>query len=314
MTGRGGDPFKPPGEGDEHAPLELDVSRAVRPVRPAAQLPPPDDAAAPVVDRIPQAPITIVNFLIALPVTFLPERWRKALRAESLPLPPATIVSGLAQAFVCAILFGLGIARQHELLGQEVGEAMWNVLKNTETQEETHGVPASGLVIFLSFVFTWKGVALIWLFFEGMIRAASAAIAGEVVGSAPFVLCDLLWRGAAAGVRRIRLGPLVPDRVTLAADKKTVRSIESCRPRDFGAATLDIDGAHYRVAAAEERPAGRFRWLYRLEPLPPNWPIRRMIRYRPDELLADSQHGWREFRTQWWSELKKLFSRRRQRS
>lgn len=201
--------------------------------------------------------------LVALPASLLPSQWRA--RYRHLPLVAGTALSGVAEFLAGMLLFELGAF--HSVAGS------WPLLERF-TFGPSRNVAASGVLGYLSFLFTVPGMLAISLVLEGALRAVSAVGAGEPVGGAAPWLCfqsRQAWRRW-----RDRSAPSRPaDRIT--ATEQGFR-VESASPKAWDElTTVEVEGKLYRVELTEE-VAGPWPSVTILTPIAASWIIRRLVK------------------------------------
>ncbi|MSP59266.1 MAG: hypothetical protein EXR72_02810 [Myxococcales bacterium] len=210
------------------------------------------------------------SLLLACLASLLPERLRRHISPgdDSLVLP--TAISAYLQAAGGVVLGFLMFARYHR------------AITSGDFTLPTDGSYAPtfvfGMTLYVGFAFSGWGVVSLWLFTEGLVRAAAAMIGSEL-GSAPVVIAD----AAVAALRRRwathQRGPLLHDVVTFAGADFDL-CIVSQISRDWDPlATIRLEGKLYRLTNREELAAATRPHVYKLHLIPPEHIVRRIEDY-----------------------------------
>jgi hypothetical protein len=232
----------------------------------------------------------MVNLIAGILVSLLPKQYRGWWAwASSADFTRATMLSGLAEVFVC---LGLYIGRYLYFIQYRVGILGEAAIKRGA--EEALGAPAvqfgMGYVSLLEYVFSPLSVLLAYFAFEGTVRALAAAVTEETPGTLPLYL--VAW--AFGGIRRWRveraLGPRVVDEVYRFRGISYDLGIASCRPK-LGwdrLITIEFEEKFYEVF--EEKSGYPPRpYIYRLRQIPKGKVIRAIHHYHPDEVLSEKK-------------------------
>ena len=135
---------------------------------------------------------------------------------------------------------------------------------------------ASGVLVWISFLFSPAGIASACLALEGITRILSGAVLQEPLASGPvwivFRVYDWTTRPRAPRT------PPPRDLVTKLADG-ALRVERALAPGWDELATIEVDGSLYRVRFAEERPGHARPHAITLEPVPHGWIVRKHVRY-----------------------------------
>jgi hypothetical protein len=229
----------------------------------------------------------MVNLFAGMLVSLLPKQYRGWWAwASSADFTRATMLSGLAEVFVC---LGLYIGRYLYFIQYRVGTLGEAAIKRGA--EEALGAPAvqygMGFVSLIEYVFSPLSVLLAYLAFEGTMRVLAAAVTEETPGTLPLYL--VAW--AFEGIRRWRmeraLGPRVMDEVYRFRGISYDLGIASCRPkRDWDRLmTIEFEEEFYEVFEEKLGYPPR-RYIYRLRQIPKGKVIRAIHHYHPDEVLS----------------------------
>jgi hypothetical protein len=254
------------------------------------------------------------NWLLALPMSFLPARWRLALFPHlRAGWPRVVVLTGSLQAVFCGV--GLILWYLHKMTAG-VREQLDVTVAATGVPGEAaaYGMGVAAFALFALHPATWM---LAYFTAEGAVRAFAAAVNDEHPGTLPLVLVDRLaarmvrplrggpapealpgeatdargfvavTAGAAAERIRILRSPLVPDEVFESeAGGERWLEIRSCRPKPLWKPPQIVlhQENFYRLEeclpAAPPRP-----FRFRLRRLSAGVPGRHVYDYSPDEPL-----------------------------
>ena len=188
----GDDAFRPPAQ----KPPELEVAEVapraekpvervgealvVRRVAPPAEAPEPDHPAG-----------AAVAFLVALPVSFLPARWRRGWLAN-LPLAAATTVSGVIETITALLMAGWLFERyRHAVSDRAMAEMGRRMGEGVAQPDKLYlSLETMGATLLIAFVLSPAGLACFYFFAEGLVRLA-AGLASEALGTMPLALAAL---------------------------------------------------------------------------------------------------------------------------
>lgn len=174
-----------------------------------------------------------------------------------------------------------------QAITNEVTDAFLQVAaRNSLSSGDALGFTWSGAVIW----FYWLLRPATWLLISvpavGLLRAAAYLTTRQPIAEpavwAAVRLIQVARRALAASSERVEFGPAArPDEVEVDDDDLLVYTPRP-RPEWIPAATIEIAGRFYRVAALDEtlRRCGR-RHRYRLTPAGEHDVIRRLVRYEP---------------------------------
>ncbi|MFH0901247.1 MAG: hypothetical protein V2A73_11525 [Pseudomonadota bacterium] len=229
----------------------------------------------------------LLAFLIALPVSLLPEPWRRKLGHSDadLPLASATIVSGIGElacglllaVYFCGRLFRTACLDLLTTAGQSLSEQGGNA------HQLGFGI---GALLFVSFLLSPVGMLCLALFAEGLARAVGGLVTGEPHASgilgAIEALCVLGAKTVGHARVRLRGRAPAPDEITREPDGSRL-TIRTCRAREWSCATvLDACGELWCWVGHEKATAPPYRHTYRFRPMPANSLVRQVTRYVPD--------------------------------
>jgi hypothetical protein len=213
--------------------------------------------------------------------TSLPRRWRRTLRHGSETfVARCAIVSGLLESVVA-----LGVLRAMYLAFFSSIESAYIrslYLPGHNTIAAPEFVGEAGFLAFALNPVTWVPL---YLFVEGVLRSAAAAVSGEVYGVLPLFAVDCVHR-LIARRRRAPALPLVCDEV-LPGDGACEFRIASCRKRtDWNYPfTMRFRGGFFQVTAEDNIGVGARPYVYSFRRLPPGAPARGLRDYSPDDVL-----------------------------
>jgi hypothetical protein len=220
--------------------------------------------------------------VLAGPVSLLPEPWRKRL-GGGLALAGATIVTGAIE--LVAAVFGTAAAFTRF-------SARW-IQEAAASGGDHAAMFVQGGATWIAFLLTPTGLALTFLFCEGLLRAGGTAATGEPLGIGALWAVERIHRALTARARRLAEEPLVEDAIVRDGEGRLTR-IESCRPRPWDElTTVSFEDHLYAVVAQQTLPTGPRRHLYRLQLAPANRVVRGLHHYAPDELLLNHKKNER---------------------
>jgi hypothetical protein len=310
----GDEAFRPPGA---QPAAELEVAATPAPVRRVEPVGEVAQRVAPS-EPLPERSVAraagegIAAFLLALPASFLPARWRRGAIAQ-LPLPTATTVSGVLEAIGALIAGGWLFERYRHAVADQAMATIGRAMADGRMQPGHEGhvigaLPTMGATLLIAFMLSPAGLACLWFFGEGLVRLG-AGLASEAVGTMPLALLavaidlvrkprrsefdrydahDQFQEDARVVQMRERLRswrlraeppPVVPDEVRKNDVTGEVRIYTS---HDFGwkpRNTIQVDGEIYELAGEGPAPPPHVR-EYALRPMPAGAAIRNLAVYR----------------------------------
>gem|GEM_PF-6405750 len=277
------DPYLP-----DDAPVEL-VDVAPRQPSSPATVPP---SVEPTPEPPPSLPETARNLvvdgsmgglgvLLSIPLSLLPEETRKRVTPAGVPLAMGTALSAAIQMVA---VFVIGAARypayQESLAPAMMDHAGRNGLDVT-------AITGFGGLALISYVFfTVTGWLLFYFFTEGVVRATSGLVVRTPLGTLPAFVAELAVGAGHRLLARWRQPPLCEDRVW--RDGGAVY-IASCRPNEWQAHTISVDGELFSFDNVERRDDPSRPWVHRLVPHPPNVIVRKLVQYDPNAHGAKSR-------------------------
>ena len=161
------------------------------------------------------------------------------------------------------------------------------ILKSAETAGES-AVRGFGLILFLAYIITPLSLLLIYFAIEGAVRLIGAVATGEIVGTLPFTLADISLRRWNTHHAEKKLGPRVPDIVSVPpVDGSGYHlSIASCREKQGWdhLITISYGDTLYEVADYIEGSAPH-KFVYLLRHAPAHKVVRGLHHYDPEEVM-----------------------------
>jgi hypothetical protein len=144
-----------------------------------------------------------------------------------------------------------------------------------------------GLMIAVAYLLRPLTLALFYFSFEGAIRAITAFVSGEIVGTLPLYLLLLTSRKAREEVSEFRMGPRICDTVIAAKEGETEYDlmIASCRPKDWNQSlTISYEDQFYELVGSFDSDPPR-RFVYLLKKAPISKLVRGLHVYDPEERI-----------------------------
>jgi len=238
--------------------------------------------------------ITIGAYLLAIPASVLPVRWRHALRLpDDLPCGEMSILSAFLQFFAC---IGGGILGFFAWIHAQYAamDARYAQLDTTgalgKEDYSMMGYTLLGMnpILPLIYIFTSPvGFTMALFMVTGLVRAIHQGVTRDPAPDPVLAGIDALHAMVSkrrGEQRRESSKAPGPDRLTTgnAASGFALR-IDSNQDYDLKAGnTVQVDSAYYRVLCVREmHTSGGMRILYDLEPMPAGLAIRGMRRYQP---------------------------------
>jgi len=254
----------------------------------------------------------LAAFLVAVPASFLPARWRRGAITQ-LPLPTAGVLSGLVEAIGALIAGAWLFERYRHRVADQAMEMMGRALADGRMAPGHEGhvigaLPTMGATLLIGFLLSPAGIGCLVFFGEGLVRLA-AGFAGEVVGTWPLALAaaaiDWVRRPARSEferydahhrfeedarmlemrerVRKWRRDreprPMVPDDVR---KNDLTGEVRIYTAHDFGwkpRSTIEVDGELYELAGEGPAPPPHVH-EYALRKVTAGTAIRNVVVYR----------------------------------
>ncbi len=224
--------------------------------------------------------------LAGIVVSLLPRQYRNQWSlASTANFRKATVLSGLAEAVVCLLLYAGGylVFIQHRV-GTIADAAM------KRGAEDALASPAAqygaGYVSLIEYVFSPLSLLLCYFALEGTLRTLSAAVTEETHGTLPLYV--LAWGIERVGKWRAEraLGSPVADEVQCLYRSDFDLAIASCRQKTTWDRLLTIEFEELLYELAETTRGSPPRpFVYWLRKIPPGKLIRALHHYQPDEVL-----------------------------
>ncbi|MCA9565441.1 MAG: hypothetical protein KC561_18215, partial [Myxococcales bacterium] len=232
--------------------------------------------------RVPMA----LRLLAAVPLSMLPENYRRRIGQAQIPYTLGTAISGVLNTLF-AIIFGyasfIAYATVH---AQTASQAVGQMATHSNVMPGDGMMMTIGFTILLGFVFaTPQGICLFLLFTESLFRVAASS-AGEACGSlfvaAPLAVADKFIK------KRVQAHfEAVPDAVSSDGQNMGL-SVRTCIARPWDRrTTLSFRGRHYRVSGYRADEVGTRRHHYSLDIIPGWWTIdpEHLVEYEPELVI-----------------------------
>jgi hypothetical protein len=268
--------------------------------------------AAPPEERtsLGQAGGEVAAFLLALPVSLLPARWRRGALAN-LPLTAATTVSGVLETITALLAGGWLFERYRHAIADQAMAAMGRRMGEGIAQPDKlyMTLETMGATLLISFLLSPAGLACFYFFAEGLVRLA-AGLASEALGTAPLALAaagvhlvrkrtqptsefeaydahhrfeeDVQLTQMRERVRRWRRGVEPPPPPDEMRKNDVTGEVRIYTARELGwqrRTSVEIDGEIYEVIDSGPAPAPH-RLEYALRPVPASTAVRNIVVYR----------------------------------
>lgn len=237
----------------------------------------------------------MVNFLIGIALSLLPERYRSWWEPTStVDFRRATMLSGLLQIVGCLFLLIHRYLAFFVQRVQELGGTVMDSGKDIVLADKTFQF-GMGTIVTLEYLIQPLTLLLIYFGLEGLVRLGAAFITEELLPTLPLAVA--VWVQERVGRRQAEraLGPRVADLVERGDGKQYDLRILSCRPKPTWdrLMTVAFEDEHYEVVKEEAgrpplqgEPSGRARrFVYWLRKIPRGKIIRGLHHYDPNESL-----------------------------
>ncbi len=229
----------------------------------------------------------MIQFLLGLVVALLPERFRR----EWLPQWHGNLRTSAAGSGVAQTLTALGVllARYPKFVNDQVAQIDVRVINGMAEKGGETAVRGIGIILLAAYVLLPLSILLIYFAFEGVVRLVAAVTTGEVVGTLPLALVDMAGQKWNSYYAEKKLGPRVPDLVSLPTDGSGYDlRIASCRekPGWNELMTISHNETLYEVAGYEGGEEPR-RHVYLLRRAPLHKVVRGLHHYDPEEVMKE---------------------------
>ena len=221
----------------------------------------------------------LATYILGPFAALLPRRWRKRV-FPSTPeqLARAAILSGILET-------ALAIA------GLVVWYSIYVTLASRVAAHSTAAVPDAAAPRIGMFAYIWFWLnPVTWLVayfvLEGVVRYLAALATGEVYGTLPLCVVDLVWCHLRRPAPRHE-PPLVADEILPGGSACDIK-IASCRSKpDWRYPfTIRYAGGYFQVIAGVDLGVGPRPHVYSLRRLPPGEVARGLKEYQPDDILS----------------------------
>ncbi len=269
--------FDAPDGADTHLTLDRPLALPPRPVAAVLSAPPAPVEPVPVSHVAARVAFEtagpVVDLLLSIPLSLLPEPWRE--RFAGLSLARGTALSGVLEALGSLAIAFYAFRRFSGAVLESAGD---RVLEQGSSEAQLMGL---GLASILAFTLTPLGAACAYGFAEGLARAFAGLAAREAVGTLPLFLAERAVAGARTLPGRMRLGRWVPD-VSRPGEAGGTLVILSARPKPWDArSTIRVEGELYGLAGPARSDDPERPHAYLLGPLPGDHMIRGVIDWPP---------------------------------
>jgi hypothetical protein len=223
----------------------------------------------------------VLSLLRDVLLSFCPAEVRRTRRpASTARVVDATIVTGILQALIFAVLIVVHFKSFMLLRSQQLGKVMSHAAPEVQA--------GANIILTLDFLINPVSMLLIYFTLEGFLRFLSGLFFAEVLPSGPAFLVFKLF-----GHRRPAPAPQIADTFEMLLDGDRLR-IASAQPKTTwnSTITIDIGGQWYEVENAENGMPPR-EHVYILRPAPMGKILRKYEEYIPPDLQPPSNENTR---------------------
>jgi hypothetical protein len=225
------------------------------------------------------------TYLLGPFYALLPRPWRAVVyRGSQQLLAQAAFISGILECVVSASAL---VVWYLAFLGMLGDGSLHSVLPAIQRSSFSWDIIAqASFSRFLLHPFTW---IILYLGFEGVLRALTALASNETMGTLPLWALEKVYRIIRTG-RRLSQIPLVPDEITGGGSFDL--QIASCRARrDWKYPfTIRYGGAYFQVIAEKFISAGPRPHIYSFQRLPAGEIASGLQEYDPKDVLTPEEH------------------------
>ena len=217
-----------------------------------------------------------IAFLISIPMTLLPPRYRTEVNLRG----PAMICA-IAQVVICS--FGL-VVSLISFAGQAQSGLPDDALDRIASIWGETGLMMTGPFTLVDFWFRPVNMILGYFVFEGLVRFAGALVGHQTLGTLPLYAVSGVHNLLDRAKYRRELGPLVPDEIIRGGGERQAYDLKvySCRPKLHWNPymTVEFEGEFYQMF--KEEPAnGPRRFIYYLRKNPAGRLVVVIDHYKP---------------------------------
>jgi len=227
-----------------------------------------------------------LEFFAGLLLSLLPARFlSRGLREWHVDLRKSAVASGILQLLFCLALL---IFRYPRFVDSQMSQIDSRVFLAASAVGGDTTVRGFGLILLFAYVLTPLSLVLIYFAIEGLTRFTASVATGEVVGTLPLHVVDLIMVKLADYKEEKRQGPRIPDLVSVPPIEGSGYdlAVASCRnkPNWNHLMTISYNDTLYEVADYLEAAPPR-RHVYLLRRAPEHKVVRGLHHYDPNEVL-----------------------------
>jgi hypothetical protein len=215
-----------------------------------------------------------LEYILSILMTFLPPRYRAAAKLRG----PA-IIAGILQ---CALAMGYLLYRFYIFSWERAG-LIGSGVNTPSNLPEVNGTVGGGVFMMAEFIFNPVNVALLYFFFEGMVRCVAALVSHQTLGTLSLYAVSGIHNFIGKAKYERYVGEVLPDQVIRGTGKQQYDlKIYSSRPKLHWNPymTIEFEEKFYQYFKEEYGPAPR-RFVYYLRNNPTGRVVVVIDRYRP---------------------------------
>lgn len=221
------------------------------------------------------------TYLLGPFYALLPRPWRsRVYRGSQALLARASFISGILECVVSAFGIAFWYLAFSDMLGDGSLRSVLPAIRGSSFSWEI--IAQASFSRFLVHPITWM---ILYLGFEGAVRALTALASNETMGTLPLWALEKVYRVITTS-RRFAQIPLVPDEITGGGSFDL--QIASCRARrDWKYPfTIHYGGAYFQVMAEKFISAGPRPHIYSFQRLPAGEIASGLQEYDPKDVLV----------------------------
>ncbi len=204
--------------------------------------------------------------------------WQDDLRRSA-------VVCGILQMFAC---LGLLFARYPAFVASQYAQVDARYFDGAMRVGGESAVRAFGLILLAAYIFLPSTLLVIYFAVEGLVRWVAAIVTGEVIGTLPVFVAEIVAAKYRAHLDEKKQGERVPDLVSTPPVEGSGYDlmVASCRQKDWNElSTISYNDALYELAHYFIADPPR-RHVYLLRKAPVSKVVRGLHHYSPEEVLT----------------------------
>jgi len=230
----------------------------------------------------------MMSLLLSVFVSLLPERYRPSTRAFEVDRAGASL-SGILQSAACLFLF---MQRYFAFTERGMAAVPTSFFLRAMERGGESAVNGFGFMLLVAFLANPVTLLLLYFLFEGMIRAISVWVTGEVPCTLPLFLLPKLHAKVERWMLERKLGPVIPDEIQIAGQGNSAEYdllIASCRAKAGWHCSTSVicyrDVLYEIVADRPGDPPRPFQYLLKRRLVPAFGLRQRLEPYTPSEVI-----------------------------